>query len=103
MLMRPLISPTAMKACQQAESASRNSDVAAGRGPGRAKLIKAINPRFRSTGFWTAEHGHLRIARCGAAKVAQSLYLAIWSILSRLSLASVNRLPAHVGDFLRFR
>lgn len=48
-----------MKACQQAESASRNSDDGAGRGAER-RLIKDINPRFRWIGHAAAEPGHLR-------------------------------------------
>ena len=71
-----------MKACQQAESASRNSDVAAGRGPDRAKLIKAINPRFRSTGFWTAEHGHLRIEMRRGQGRAKSLPCDLVNIIT---------------------
>src|SRR6185503_9231644 len=67
MLMRPLINPTAMKACQQAARASRNSVVAAGRGPERAELVKAINPRFRSSGYQLL--GRLTCAsRCGALR-----------------------------------
>src|ERR1041384_2758348 len=47
MLIRPLIRPTAIKACQQAERAWRNSDVWAARFAGRAALVKDICPHFR--------------------------------------------------------
>src|SRR4051812_30920657 len=46
MLMRPLITPIARKACQQAASASRNSDDACGRAGARAKFITDIRSCF---------------------------------------------------------
>src|ERR1043165_8483174 len=98
MLMRPLIKATAMNACQHAASASRSSDEAAGRCPGRAEPIKAINPRFRSTDLGTADPGRLRVEP--RAAVALTFYPAILSILPCLGVCPVNRLPADVGDFL---
>ena len=47
--MRPLISPTAMKACQQAARASRSSEVCAARVAGRAALVSDICSHFRGS------------------------------------------------------
>src|SRR6476659_3917429 len=97
MLIRPLISATAMNACQHAESASRNSDETAGRCPDRAKLVNAIKPRSRPTGTPAGKPGNLP-----DTTAAEAYCLANRSILSRLAPASVNKLPVYVGDFLRF-
>src|SRR5262245_26110385 len=46
MLTRPLMSPMAMKACQQADMASRNSDDRAPVRPGRARLANDMRSPF---------------------------------------------------------
>src|SRR5207244_4890711 len=101
MLMRPLISPTAMKACQQADNASCNSDVAPGRGPDRAKLVKAINPRFRSTGLKAAEAGHVHIEML--RQIAQTHILRFGQYYHGSPRARLIDYPPTPVIFLSFR